>query len=275
MKLKDKTVVMTAAGNGIGREVALEFGRRGAQVVVSDRDGAAAERVALEIVSAGGRASGIACDVSNDDAVSDLVGAARQFGPVDVLMNHAGVAAAGPVDAIPLDDWRWVFEVNILGIARTLKAFLPGMAARRSGLIINTSSSLGLFPEVPVALPYISTKAGIIAMTEALALSCREVGIRVMVLAPDITETGFHFAGRLSGLDPATAAAAIPLNLQRPPREVADVLFAAIDDGTFLATNVPNAAALLRARADALYEPQLRAYPQLAPAIQAFGKVAA
>jgi len=272
MDLVKKVVVMTAAGNGIGREVALEFARRGARMVLSDRDGDSAARVAQEITDAGGDAQSMACDVSNDGDVAALAGAAQLVGPVDVLMNHAGVAAAGPVEQIPLDDWRWVFEVNVLGIARTLKAFLPGMLARRSGLVINTSSSLGLFPEVPIALPYIATKAGIVGMSEALFLSCAPAGVRVMVLAPDITETNFHFAGRMTGIDPAVAAAALPLSLQQPPKAVSDALFSAIEDGRFLATNVNDVARLLRERADALYEPKLRAYPQLAPAIAAMAK---
>jgi len=272
MDLVKKVVVMTAAGNGIGREVALEFARRGARMVLSDRDGDSAARVAQEITDAGGDAQSMACDVSNDGDVAALAGAAQLVGPVDVLMNHAGVAAAGPVEQIPLDDWRWVFEVNVLGIARTLKAFLPGMLARRSGLVINTSSSLGLFPEVPIALPYIATKAGIVGMSEALFLSCAPAGVRVMVLAPDITETNFHFAGRMTGIDPAVAAAALPLSLQQPPKAVSDALFSAIEDGRFLATNVNDVARLLRERADALYQPKLRAYPQLAPAIAAMAK---
>jgi len=272
MDLVKKVVVMTAAGNGIGREVALEFARRGARMVLSDRDGDSAARVAQEITDAGGDAQSMACDVSNDGDVAALAGAAQLVGPVDVLMNHAGVAAAGPVEQIPLDDWRWVFEVNVLGIARTLKAFLPGMLARGSGLVINTSSSLGLFPEVPIALPYIATKAGIVGMSEALFLSCAPAGVRVMVLAPDITETNFHFAGRMTGIDPAVAAAALPLSLQQPPKAVSDALFSAIEDGRFLATNVNDVARLLRERADALYEPKLRAYPQLAPAIAAMAK---
>lgn len=267
MNLQDKTVVMTAAGNGIGREVALEFARRGAKVVVSDRDGAAAKTVADEIAAAGGKALGLMCDVTSDADIEGLASAAETFGPVDVLMNHAGAAASGPPEMIPLDDWRWVFDVNVLSIARALRVFLPGMTARRSGLIINTCSSLGLFPEVPIALPYITTKAGIIGLSEALALSCKHVGIRVMTLAPDITDTAFHFAGRMTGMNVADAANAIPLSLQQPASAVSDALFAAIDEGRFLATNVPDYARLLRERADALYEPELRAYKQLAPAI--------
>ena len=179
MDLQNKTVVMTGAGNGIGREVALEFSRRGGRVVVSDRDGDAAEKVKREIEQSGGTAAAISCDVTKEEDIAQLKAVADAFGPTDVLMNHVGAAASGLPTEIPLDDWRWVYEINVLSIVRALKLFLPEMMTRRSGLIINTSSSLGLFPEVPIALPYITTKAGIIALSEALALQCRYVGVGI------------------------------------------------------------------------------------------------
>jgi NAD(P)-dependent dehydrogenase (short-subunit alcohol dehydrogenase family) len=268
---KNKTAVITAAGHGIGREIAMEFARRGTRVVVSDRELAGAKSVAEEIMAAGGSATPVRCDVTSDSDFGRLQ-AALNGGPVDFLINHAGAAAAGPADAIPLDDWRWVFDVNVLGIVRALKLFLPDMLKRKSGVIINTSSSLGLMPEVPFALPYITTKAGIIGMSEALSLYCQPFDVRVITLVPDITETGFHFAGRMTGLDPAMAASALPLSLQQPPKAVSDALFAAIDEGRFLATNMPEAAALLRAKADELYAPRLRAYPQLASALEAMAE---
>ncbi|MCA2356955.1 SDR family oxidoreductase [Mycobacterium intracellulare] len=244
MDLRDKVAVLTAAGAGIGRSVAKRFGHLGAHVVVSDRDSAAAKTVADDIVADGGKAIGVTCDVSIDEDIASLANAAEQIGPIEVLFNNAGVAVGGPIGKIPLDDWRWVFEVNVLGQVRAINAFLPGMAHRGSGLIINTSSSLALFPEAPLLLPYICSKAGIFGFTEALTLMCAPLGVRVMVLAPHITETNFLFSARLSGIDPEQAMKALPLSELQPPEAVADALFRAIETGQFLATNAPHADSL-------------------------------
>ncbi|MEW2483399.1 SDR family NAD(P)-dependent oxidoreductase [Mycobacterium sp. NPDC049093] len=259
--------MLTAAGGGIGRSVARIFGRSGSHVVVSDRDSAAARAVADEIVAGGGRATGVGCDVSVDEDVASLANVVNQIGPVDVLFNNAGVAAAGPIGKIPLDDWRWIFEVNVLGQVRAINAFLPGMADRRSGLIINTSSSLALFPEAPLLLPYICSKAGILGFTEALSLMCTPLGIRVMVLAPHITETNFLFSARLSGIEPEQAMQILPLSEVQPPEAVADALFRAIAAGEFLATNAPDADSLLLDRAADRFEPKVRSCASLADPI--------
>ncbi|HEX7784467.1 MAG TPA: SDR family oxidoreductase [Sphingobium sp.] len=269
MNLANKTVVMTGAGNGIGREIALEFGRRGGRVIVSDRDGDAAASVADAIGAEGGEAAALSCDVTKDEDIARLKQAAERYGPVDVLMNHVGAASSGIAVEIPLEDWRWVYDVNVLSVVRALKQFLPDMMARGSGLIINTSSSLGLFPEMPVALPYIACKAGIIAMSEALALQCQHAGVRVMTLAPDITDTGFVMSQRTTGMTIEDMAGSVPMTMMQPPKAVSDALFLAIDEGRFLATNVANFEELLQDRATARLEPRLRAYHQLGPAIAA------
>ena len=264
MDYKGKVAVVSAAANGIGREIVLELGRRGAEVVVSDYDGDGAERVAQEIRAAGGKALASVCDVGSDEHVSALGKLVLdRFGRIDILINHAGVGAGGPADRTPLDDWRWVHEVNILGIARMLGAFMPTMTARKSGLIVNTSSGLGLFPEVPFVLPYIATKAGVIGLSEALALYCQPLGIRVMLLLPDITKTNFHYSGRLTGLDPVKMGQLLPLSQEQMPVDVSNALFEAIGKGKFIACNIPDFEKQLIAKAEARYEPDFRIYPQI------------
>ncbi len=264
MQYEGQVAVVTAAANGIGREIVHELGRRGAQVVVTDYDQAGAERVAHEIVETGGNAIAARCDVGSDEDVARLGELVLgRFGRIDILVNHAGAGAGGPADRTPLDDWRWVFEVNILGIARMLKAFFPTMTGQRSGLIINTSSGLGLFPEVPFVLPYIATKAGVIGLSEALSLYCAPLGIRVMTLLPDITKTNFHYSGRITGLDAQKMAKLLPLSQEQLPVDVSNALFAAIEKGQFLASNIPDFEAQLIAKAQARYEPDFRIYPQI------------
>lgn len=271
MRFEDKVVVATAAGNGIGRSIVREFAARGATVLVSDYDPSAAEAVAHEIVQAGGKAAAQGCNVASDADISALADRAfDEFGRVDVLMNHAGLGAAGPVGEIPLDDWRAVFEINILGQVRGVNAFLPRMAAQRDGLIVNTSSSLALFPEMPVALPYITTKAASIGFSQGLFLYCKPLGIRVMALVPDITKTNFHYSARVTNVSEEQAMSMLPLNDEQPPEAVRDAFFAALAEGRFLACNVPDLDRHLIEIAQDGLQPAYRAYPSLEQPIDAF-----
>lgn len=262
MNLNDKVVAITAGAAGIGRECALHLARAGCDIAIADTNIAAAELVVKEIKLLGRRAIAMKCDVTSNEQVTEWASAVEaEFGRVDILMNHAGVAAAGPIEAVPDEDWRWVFETNIMGIVRCTRAFLPLM--RSGSVICNTASSLALFPEVSIALPYIASKGGIIAMSEALFLQLRPRGIRVMVLAPDITLTAFHFSGRATGIDPVIAASALPLERQQPPSAVAEAFMAALKGNAFMACNVPNLREHLVSKAEGIFAPGYRAYPEL------------
>lgn len=268
MDYSDKVVVITAAASGIGREAALAFGRRGGQLVISDIDEAGIMQVVEEVRATGAQAFGIRCDVSSDDDVAALAALTfERFGQIDILMNHAGASASGPVGKVPLDDWRFVYEVNVLGIARALKEFFPHMVERRSGLIINTSSGLGIFPEVPFALPYITTKAGVIGLSEALALYCQPLGIRVMALLPDITKTQFHYSGRKTGLDPSKTKSLLPLSQEQLPIDVVNTLLDSIEKEQFIACNIPDFEQFLLQKAQERNEPDFRVYSQVRDAV--------
>lgn len=260
--MTSKVAVITAGASGIGRECALRLAEDGYSVAIGDINLAAAQMTAKSIEALGRRALAFHCDVANESAIIAFTREVEgTFGPIDLLMNHAGVAAAGPIEAVPDEDWRWVFETNIMGTVRTTRAFLPLL--RPGSVICNTSSSLGLFPEVSVALPYIASKAGIIAMSEALFLQLRPRGIRVMVLAPDITLTAFHFSGRVTGIDPVAAASALPLDRQQLPAAVAQAFMSALHENVFLASNVPNLSEHLVAKAESSLTPGYRLYPEL------------
>ena len=189
--------------------------------------------------------------------------AVARFGRVDILMNHAGIGAGGPLERVPLEDWRWVFEINVLGIARMLKAFLPTMMAQRSGLIVNTSSSLALFPELPFMAPYISSKAAVMGLTEALTLYCEHFDIRVMVLVPDMTATNFHRSNRVTGLDEDKLRKLLPMTQIKPASAVADAFFGAVESGSFMACNVDNLEEHYLDKARRLNKPDYRTFPQI------------
>jgi NAD(P)-dependent dehydrogenase (short-subunit alcohol dehydrogenase family) len=179
------TAVITGAGSGIGRATALALSRRGCAVVVSDLDEARAAAVATEVEAGGGRAVPVRCDVTSDDDVAALARRAQTaFGRIDIVMSNVGVIAKGLPLEIPLEAWAAIIDVNLLGTVRVLRAFLPALLAQESGHVVTTGSTAGLFPYAYDRLPYAATKAGVVAITESLALYLRPRGIGVTCFCP-------------------------------------------------------------------------------------------
>jgi NAD(P)-dependent dehydrogenase (short-subunit alcohol dehydrogenase family) len=177
--------VITGAGSGIGRATALALAHRGCAVVVSDLDDARAATVAAEIERDGGRAAPARCDVTSDVDVTALADHAQSaFGRVDIVMSNVGVIAKGLPLEIPLDAWASIIDVNLLGTVRVLRAFLPALLAQGHGHVVTTGSTAGLFPYAYDRLPYAATKAGVVAVTESLALYLRPRGIGVTCFCP-------------------------------------------------------------------------------------------
>jgi NAD(P)-dependent dehydrogenase (short-subunit alcohol dehydrogenase family) len=174
--------VLTGAGSGIGRATAQALALRGANVVVTDLDEERANTVAAEI---GDAAVAVRCDVTD---VGDLAAARDvaldRFGRVDLLMNNVGVLAVGPVEAIPLEGWARIVDINLMSVVRSLTVFLPGLLAQGSGYIVNTASTAGLFPYGYDRLPYATTKHAIVGLSESLAVYLRPRGIGVSCFCP-------------------------------------------------------------------------------------------
>jgi len=177
--------VLTGAGGGIGRATALSLARRGATAIVSDVDAERAYHVADEIRALGGRAEGIRCDVSVPEDISALARTvAQDHGRVDIVMSNVGVIAKGDPLEIPMDAWSSVIDVNLLGTVRLLRAFLPTLIEQGSGHVVTTGSTAGLFPYAYDRLPYVATKAAVVALTESLALYARPRGVGVTCFCP-------------------------------------------------------------------------------------------
>ncbi len=190
--VRGRVVVITGAGQGIGRTVARQFAAKGAIAVIADRDGGNGRRVAGEIAAAGGRALAFDTDVTSEDSLASMVaGTVAAEGRIDVLINNAGIYSTlgrRPFDEIPLEEWEHVMRVNVTGNFLAARAVLPAMREAGAGRIINISSST-----VPLGLPllshYITSKAAVIGLTRALA---RELGgddITVNAVLPGLTET--------------------------------------------------------------------------------------
>jgi len=197
--LKDKTAIITGAGQGIGRAYALAFAREGAQVVVADIDETNAHAVASELTEAGGKAAATVVDVGDKASVEAMADTARKaFGGTDILLNNAAIftplGRCGFED-IPLTEWDQVMRVNVTGSMLCAAAVLPDMRARKAGRIINISSST-----VPMGLPwfmhYVTSKSAVIGMTRVMARELGPDGITANAIMPGLIETEVENAGR-------------------------------------------------------------------------------
>lgn len=190
--MRGSRVLITGAGSGIGRLMALEAARRGATVVLWDLDGEAAARVAGEIASAGGAATVTSVDVSDPDAVR---GAADAAGEVDVVINNAGVVTGALLlDASEASIER-TFRVNTLALYWLTRAFLPGMMQRNRGAVVTIASAAGLVG-VARQTDYSASKWAAVGFTESLRAELRMAGsrVRTLVVCPYYIDTGM-FAG--------------------------------------------------------------------------------
>lgn len=192
--LTDRVAVVTGAASGIGREIALALVNAGMRVVAADIDEAgAAETCAL----AGAGAVARRVDVADARAVEELAaGVEREVGPVTVLCNNAGVAVGGPLLATGESDWRWLLDVNVLGVVHGCRAFVPHMIARgRPAHVVNTASIGGFLAGGDLGV-YCTTKFAIVGYSEALRDELAPHGIGVSVLCPGAYRTRLAEAAR-------------------------------------------------------------------------------
>ncbi len=185
--VKDRIILITGAGQGIGRELARQFAAAGATVVVADINRANADRVQREIESSGGKATAIAVDIADKTSVEALSEATvTRLGRIDVLINNAAIFATlqkRPFWEIPFDEWQRVMHVNVTGVFLTVCAVLPAMRQQKWGRIINISSD-SVPKGVPNYLHYVSSKSAIIGMTNAMARELGPHGITVNCIRP-------------------------------------------------------------------------------------------
>jgi NAD(P)-dependent dehydrogenase (short-subunit alcohol dehydrogenase family) len=177
--------IVFGGGRNIGRAVVLEFARRGARLAIADIDLVAAQETADLVRATGNKACALRCDVGSDASVREVADEAeRQLGPMDIVMNNAGILSGGNPEDIPVAAWQQMMDINFFGMVRSIETFLPRMLTRGSGHIVNTASFAGLYPFASSRIHYAASKAAVISMSENLALHLMPKGIHVSCLCP-------------------------------------------------------------------------------------------
>ncbi|MEE4303687.1 MAG: SDR family NAD(P)-dependent oxidoreductase [Wenzhouxiangella sp.] len=177
-----RTALITGAASGLGAAMARRFYRSGWRVMIADRDEKGAQSLAGDL---GDRASAVEMDVTR---WADWERVRDEHDVPDVLVNNAGVAVGGSLEETSLEDWRWVMDIDLMGVVAGCKAFAPLMRERGSGHIINVASFAGL-AGAPQINAYGTAKAGVIAMSEMLRIELADAGVHVSALCPAFVRT--------------------------------------------------------------------------------------
>ena len=241
--LKDKMVIVTGGGGGIGSATCRRFAEEGARVAVFDIDAASAERAAAAITAAGGTARAFTCDITDHAAVTRAVAAAEAaLGPVGILVNNAGWDVFRLFKDTTPADWQTLIAINLVGALNLHHVVLPGMLARKAGRIVNIASDAARVGSSGEAI-YAACKAGLVGLSKTLAREHARHGITVNVVCPGITNTALYAeykkgAGNPEKLDEAFRRA-IPMGRIGEPEDLPGaILFFASDDAAFITGQV-------------------------------------
>ena len=236
-ELAGKTAFVTGGAGGIGFALARAFAQGGMKVMLADIESDALQAAVEGLQEISPDIRGTICDVADAASVERAAQATvNAFGRVHVVCNNAGVAAGGGIDHISLDNWRWVIDVNLMGVLHGIRSFLPHIRAHgEGGHIVNTASMAGMENGLGFS-PYGASKFAVVSMSEGLAMQLEPHGIGVSVLCPSFVRTRIGESGRnrpgrygqSQPLDPASPAAAMVA-------EIATQIEAGIDPATVAA----------------------------------------
>jgi NAD(P)-dependent dehydrogenase (short-subunit alcohol dehydrogenase family) len=219
-----KTAFVTGGAAGIGLALGRAFAQNGMKVMLADIESETLQAAVKSLQAIGPDVSGTVCDVTDPASVERAAKATFDaFGNVHIVCNNAGVAAGGGIDLISLDNWRWVLDVNLMGVLHGIRSFLPHMRQHgEGGHIVNTASMAGMNGGLGFS-PYAASKFAVVAMSEGLAVQLKPHRIGVSVLCPSFVRTGIGESGRnrperygpARAPDPASAAAAMVAEIKR------------------------------------------------------------
>jgi NAD(P)-dependent dehydrogenase (short-subunit alcohol dehydrogenase family) len=196
---RGKVALVTGSSRGLGLLLARELVRRGARVAICARDADELADAFDDLVSRGGEVVAVECDVTDRAGVHHLVSTAQsRLGPIDVLVNNAGIISVGPMETMRLEDYREAMAVHFWSSVYTTLEVLPEMRARRAGRIVNISSIGGKIP-VPHLVPYTASKFAVTGLSAALRTELANDGITVTTICPGLMRTGSHLHARFKG----------------------------------------------------------------------------
>lgn len=229
--MRQRRVLITGAGSGLGQALALRYARSGAAVACADLLLERSRQTVAMLEGTGHLA--LQVDVGKDDAYEAMVRElATHWDSIDVLVNNAGIASGGPMVETSMEEWRLLLEVNLLSVVRGCRVFAPGMIAQGEGHIVNTASFAGL-AAAPSIMSYGVSKAGVVALSEQLRAELHPYGVRVSVLCPAFFPTrlleGWTGSDRMRGF-----AQKMMERSGDTLDAVADRAFAAVERGDFL-----------------------------------------
>ncbi len=234
-RFSKRAAVVTGAGRGMGRAIAVRLGAEGASVAVVDIDGSAARSTARSIRDVGGRAQAFAIDVGAAAAVDRLASRTLdRFGGVDILVNNAGILRSTPAADIAPAEWDLVLRVDLAGAFLCAKAFYPALRASGHGRIVNMASMAGRATSTLGGAHYTAAKAGLLGLSRHLAREWAADGITVNAVSPGIVDTPMA-RGAADAERMARVAASIPFGRLAEPEEVAAlVCFLASDEAAYI-----------------------------------------
>lgn len=189
ISLAGKTAVVTGGGRGIGAACARALAEAGARIIVASRTREAVEAVAADLQRRGHHALAVLCDVTDPVSVHELARfSADRMGPVDVLVNNAGIGVSAPLAKLELEDWQRVFAVNVTGTFLCTQAFMPGMVERQWGRVVNMASVAGLAGASYIAA-YSASKHAVVGFTRCVASEVAGAGVTVNAVCPGYVDT--------------------------------------------------------------------------------------
>ncbi len=238
-----RRVLVTGAASGLGAALTAAFRARGDEVLATDLAGA---DLALDVTS-------------DDDWTAALSWVEEHWGGLDVLVNNAGVAGGGRIDVAGLDEWEWIIEINLLGVVRGCRTFVPMLKRQRSGRIVNVASLAGLVHPAGMA-SYNAVKAGVVALTETLGHELAPYDVHTSVVCPSYFRT--HLMDSLRGADEALGAVVTQL-VETSPLTADDIAAAVLagidaDEQIILPDPAARAAYDLKLRNRPAYDAQMR-----------------
>jgi len=194
MEIKDKVILITGAGSGLGKALALAAGQAGAKVICAGRRKDKIEQTAEDVTKAGGLGTAVEMDVTDVKSVEKGLKIAEKVGPIEILINNAGIITGlKAVQDLPVEEWDKIMATNVRGPYLMIRSILPGMIQRGFGRIVNTSAPI---KHLPKASAYCASKCALDSLTKAVGYELKGVDVIINAVEPPFLDTEMHKGGK-------------------------------------------------------------------------------